>query len=104
MRKIQTNDEVIVIAGKDKGRRGKVLSVDTKLNKLIVANINVAKKHTRANPEAGDPGGIVEREMPIDQSNVAIYNHKTDKADKVAVRIENGKKQRVFKSTGEVIA
>lgn len=104
MRKIQKNDEVIVIAGKDKGRRGKVLSVDTSANKLLVANINVAKKHVRANPEIGEPGGIVEREMPIDQSNVAIYNHKTEKADRVGVRVEDGKKQRFFKSTGEAIA
>lgn len=104
MRKIQKGDEVIVLAGKDKGRTGKVVSVDPGLNKLIVENINVAKKHVRANPQVGEPGGIVDREMPIQASNVAIYNAKTEKADRVGFKVDGDKKVRVYKSTGDVIA
>lgn len=105
MRKIQKGDEVIVLTGKDKGRTGKVVSVDTGSNKLIVENINVAKKHVRANPQVGEPGGIVDREMPIQVSNVAIYNAKSEKADRVGFDVDgDGKKVRIYKSTGEVIA
>lgn len=104
MRKIQKGDEVIVLAGKDKGRTGKVVSVDPSSNKLIVENINVAKKHVRANPQVGEPGGIVDREMPIQTSNVAIYNAKTEKADRVGFKVDGDKKVRVYKSTGDVIA
>lgn len=104
MRKIQKGDEVIVLAGKDKGRTGKVVSVDTSSDKLIVENINVAKKHVKANPQVGEPGGIVDREMPIQASNVAIYNAKTEKADRVGFKVDGDKKVRVYKSTGEVIA
>lgn len=104
MRKIQKGDEVIVLAGKDKGRTGKVVSVDLGSNKLIVENINVAKKHVRANPQVGEPGGIVDREMPIQASNVAIYNAKTEKADRVGFKVDGDKKVRVYKSTGDVIA
>ena len=104
MRKIQTGDEVIVIAGKDKGRTGKVLAVDTGLDRVTVENINVAKKHTRPNPAVGEPGGIIEKEMSLDLSNVAIYNGKTQKADRVGVRVEDGKKIRFYKSTGDVVA
>lgn len=104
MRKIQKGDEVIVLAGKDKGRTGKVVSVDPSSNKLIVENINVAKKHVRANPQVGEPGGIVDREMPIQASNVAIYNAKTEKADRVGFKVDGDKKVRVYKSTGDVIA
>lgn len=104
MRKIRTGDQVVVIAGKDKGRTGKVVSVDTVLDKVIVENVNVAKKHTRPNPAVGEPGGIVEKEMPLDISNVAIFNPKTEKADRVGVRVEDGKKVRFYKSTGDVVA
>ncbi len=104
MQKIQTGDEVIVIAGKDKGRTGKVLSVDTESSRVIVENINVAKKHTKPNPAVGEPGGIVEKEMSLDNSNVAIYNTKTQKADRVGIRVDDGKKVRFYKSSGDVVA
>ena len=104
MRKIQTGDEVIVIAGKDKGRTGKILSVITESDRVIVENINIAKKHTKPNPAAGEPGGIIEKEMSLDVSNVAIYNAKTQKADRVGVRVEDGKKVRFYKSSGDAVA
>ncbi|MGM0564340.1 MAG: 50S ribosomal protein L24 [Pseudomonadota bacterium] len=104
MRKIQTDDQVIVIAGKDKGRKGKVLSVNTALDKVTVENVNMVKKHVRPNPQVGEPGGIIEKEMPLDVSNVAIYNAKEDKADRVGIRVEDGKKVRYYKSSGDVVA
>ncbi len=102
MRKIRSKDEVIVIAGRDKGRRGEVLSVRAD-GRLVVAGVNVAKKHQRGNPNAGQPGGIVDKEVPIQASNVAIYNDETGKADRVGFRIEDGKKVRFFKSTKKTI-
>ena len=102
MKKIKSKDEVIVITGRDKGRRGEVLSVRSD-GRLIVAGINVAKKHQRGNPNAGQPGGIVDKEMPIQASNVAPYNDETGKADRVGFRIEDGKKVRFFKSTKKTI-
>lgn len=91
MLKIKCDDEVIVLAGKDKGKRGKVRKlVDD--NRVIVAGINMVKKHTRPNPQAGIQGGIVEREAPIQVSNIAIFNPETSKADRVGFRIEDGKK------------
>ena len=102
MRKIRSKDEVIVIAGRDKGRRGEVLSVRAD-GRLIVAGVNIAKKHQRGNPNAGQPGGIVDKEAPIQASNVAIYNDETGKADRVGFRIEDGKKVRFFKSTQKTI-
>jgi len=102
MKKIKSKDEVIVIAGRDKGRRGEVLSVRPD-GRLIVAGVNVAKKHQRGNPNAGQPGGIVDKEMPIQASNVALYNDETGKADRVGFRIEDGKKVRFFKSTKKTI-
>jgi large subunit ribosomal protein L24 len=102
MNKIRKNDEVIVLTGKDKGRRGNVVRVMD--DKVIVENVNVAKRHTKANPNMGVAGGIVEKEMPIHISNVALVNPETDKADRVGVRIlEDGRKVRFFKSNGEVI-
>ena len=102
MRKIKSKDEVIVITGRDKGRRGEVLSVRPD-GRLVVAGVNVAKKHTRGNPNAGQPGGIVDKEIPIQASNVAIYNGETGKADRVGFRVEDGKKVRYFKSTKKTI-
>jgi large subunit ribosomal protein L24 len=102
MLKIKRDDEVIVLAGKDKGKRGKVRKVLTD-NRVIVAGVNMVKKHTRPNPQAGVAGGIVEREAPIQVSNVAIFNPENNKADRVGFRVEEGKKVRFFKSTGEVI-
>lgn len=103
MKKIKRDDEVIVIAGKDKGQRGKVLkSLDD--GRVIVSGINMIKKHTKPNPMAGQPGGITEKEAPIQISNVAIYNPSSEKSDRVGFQIkEDGTKVRIFKSTKEVI-
>lgn len=103
MRKIKKNDDVIVIAGKDKGNRGSVLSVLDE--HVLVSGVNKVKKHQKPNPVKGVAGGIVEMEKPIHISNVAIYNAATKKADRVGVKsLEDGRKVRVFKSSGEVIA
>ena len=102
MFKIKRDDEVIVLAGKDKGRRGKVRKV-LKDNRLLVGGINMVKKHTRPNPQLGVQGGIVEKEAPIQASNVAIYNPSTEKADRVGFRVEGDRKIRVYKSSGEEI-
>ncbi len=103
MNKIKKNDDVIVIAGKDKGNRGSVLSVAE--NFVLVSGINKVKKHQKPNPVKGTTGGIVEIEMPIHISNIAIYNATAKKADRVGVKsLEDGRRVRVFKSSGEVIA
>jgi len=102
MRKIKRSDEVIVITGRDKGKRGEVLAVRPD-GRLLVAGVNVAKKHQRGNPNLGQPGGIVDKEAPIQASNVAIYNDETGKADRVGFRIDDGKKVRYFKSTKKPI-
>ena len=103
MNKILKGDEVIVIAGRDKGKRGKVaLRADD--SHLVVDGINLVKKHTKPNPMKGTTGGIVEKSMPIHQSNVAIFNAATGKADRVGIKLlADGKKVRVFKSSGEEI-
>lgn len=102
MRKIKRDDQVVVIAGKDKGKRGKVISVLAD-ERVVVAGVNIIKKHTKPNPNAGVQGGIVEREAPVHVSNVAIVNPETQKADRVGFKLENGKKLRVFKSTQKSI-
>ncbi len=103
MRKIRRDDEVIVIAGKDKGKRGKVMKVTTD-DRFVVSGINMVKKHQKPNPMLGQPGGIVEKEAPIAASNVAIFNAATGKGDRVGFKIlEDGTKVRYFKSNGEVI-
>jgi len=100
MNKIRKGDEVIVLAGKDKGKRGRVvLRKDDE--HLVVEGINLVKKHTKPNPMKGATGGIVEKAMPIHQSNVAIYNAATGKADRVGIKTDGGKRSRVFKSSGE---
>lgn len=104
MNRIRKGDEIVVLAGKDKGKRGIVLRMMKDEDKLIVENINMAKRHTRGNPLQGKPGGIVEKEMPIHISNVAIWNPVTSKADRVGFRnLEDGRKVRFFKSNDEVI-
>jgi large subunit ribosomal protein L24 len=102
MQKIKQGDEVIVQVGKDRGKQGKVIRV-LENNKLIVAGINTAKKHQKGNPNLGVSGGITEKDMPIDISNVALYNPKTKKADRVGFRFDDGKKVRFFKSTNDVV-
>lgn len=103
MRKIKRDDEVIVLTGRDKGKRGKVAKVVDE-SRVVVGGVNIVKKHQKPNPQANVQGGIVEKEAPIQVSNVAIYNAATNKADRVGFKIlEDGTKVRVFKSTGEVI-
>ena len=102
MLKIKRDDEVIVIAGKDKGKRGSVRQVLDN-GRLIVAGVNMVKKHVKANPNRGTQGGIVEQEAALHASNVAIWNPKTQKADRVGFRFEDGKKVRFFKSNGEAL-
>ncbi|MCY4564170.1 MAG: 50S ribosomal protein L24 [Gammaproteobacteria bacterium] len=102
MRKIRKEDEVIVIAGRDKGRRGEVLEVLGD-GRLLVSGIHLLKKHQRANPNIGQQGGIIEREGPIQASNVAIWNDAEERADRVGFRFEDGRKIRFFKSTGTAV-
>jgi len=103
MNKIRKGDEVIVIAGRDKGKRGKVTSrVDD--SRVVVEGVNIVKKHTKPNPLKGVTGGIVEKTMSIHQSNVAVFNTATGKADRVGVKVlEDGRRVRVYKSSGEEI-
>ena len=102
MMKIKQNDEVIVIAGKDKGSVGTVTKVLGA--RVIVEGYNLAKKHIRPNPQDGIQGGIEEKEMPMSVSNVAIYNPTTKKADRIGVRVnDEGVKERFFKSNGEAV-
>ena len=102
MNKIRKGDEVIVLAGRDKGKRGKVVLRKDE-DHVVVEGINLVKKHTKPNPRKGATGGIVEKSMPIHQSNVAIFNPATGKADRVGIKIEGEKRSRVFKSSGEEI-
>jgi large subunit ribosomal protein L24 len=103
MKKIKRDDEVIVTTGKDKGKRGKVLKVQDD-GRMVVSGINMIKKHTKPNPMLGTPGGIVEKEAPIQASNVAIFNPQTGEADRVGFQIkEDGTKQRIFRSTQEAV-
>ena len=102
MLKIKRDDEIIVIAGKDKGKRGSVQQVLDN-GRLIVAGVNMVKNHVKANPNRGTQGGIVEQEASLNASNVAIWNPKTQKADRVGFRFEDGKKVRFFKSNGETL-
>jgi large subunit ribosomal protein L24 len=103
MKRLKKGDDVIVIAGKDKGRRGTVLKVLAE-DRVLVENVNMVKKHTRPNPNKGEPGGIVEKEAPLDASNVMLYNPRSKKGDRVGIRtLEDGRKVRFFKSDNEVV-
>ncbi|MBM4197847.1 MAG: 50S ribosomal protein L24 [Gammaproteobacteria bacterium] len=102
MKNIRKGDEVIVISGKDKGRRGTVLSVDGE--QVVVENVNVVKKHQKPNPQRNVAGGIIEREMPLHLSKVMLFNTVTKKGDRVGVKaLEDGRRVRVFKSSNEVV-
>jgi len=103
MNKIRKGDQVIVLTGRDKGKRGTVTQrVDA--DRIVVEGVNVAKKHVKPNPVKGTTGGVVDKTMPIHQSNVAIFNAATGKADRVGIKVlEDGKKLRVYKSSGEEI-
>jgi large subunit ribosomal protein L24 len=103
MRKIKTGDEIVVITGKDTGRRGTVLRVFND-ERVLVEGINMVKKHQKPNPQAGMQGGIIDKEMPIEQSNVMLYNPQTKKGDRVGIKfLEDGRKVRYFKSNNEVV-
>lgn len=103
MRKIKRSDEVVVITGRDKGKRGTVNRVMSD-GRLIVSGIQMIKKHQKPNPQLGVAGGIIEKEAPIQSSNVAIYNPATKSADRVGFKVlEDGRKIRVFKSNGEAV-
>ncbi|NRB77764.1 MAG: 50S ribosomal protein L24 [Saccharospirillaceae bacterium] len=107
MKKLRSGDEVVVIAGRDKGKTGKIVKViagDRKGDRLVVKGINIVKRHTKPNPQAEQPGGIIEKEAAIAVSNVAIFNPETGKGDRVGFLIqEDGVKVRVFKSNQKVI-
>ena len=102
MQKIKKDDQVIVMTGKDKGKTGVVISL-LDGGRLYVSGVNMIKRHTKANPQMGQPGGIIEKEAPIQAANIAIYNAATNKADRVGIKVEDGSKIRVFKSNGEAI-
>jgi large subunit ribosomal protein L24 len=103
MNRIRKGDEVVVIAGKDKGRRGSVLRVYPD-GRVVVENVNITKKHQRPNPAAQVPGGIIEREAPLDPSNVMPFNPATEKGDRIGIRtLEDGRRVRYFKSNNEVL-
>lgn len=102
MNKIKVGDDVMVIAGKDKNKRGTVLKMDGE--RVVVENVNMAKKHQKPNPQRGVPGGIVDKEMPLHVSNIGVYNPTRGRADRIGFKaLEDGKKVRIFKSDGEVV-
>ena len=102
MNRIRKGDQVVVIAGKDKGKKGDVVRVAG--DKVVVSNINVIKRHTKPNPQAGQAGGVIEREAPIHISNVMLFNPASGKGERVAFKVlEDGRKLRVFRSSGEAV-
>ena len=102
MSKIRKGDDVVVLSGRDKGKRGTVLQI-IENKRILVDNVNVIKKHVKPNPNRGETGGIIEKEAPIQISNVALFNPNSNKADRVGYKVlEDGRKVRVFKSDGEV--
>ena len=104
IRRIRKGDEIVVLTGRNRGARGKVLSVDAGNGQVVVEGVNVVKRHTRPNPQKGTTGGIIEKEKPIHVSNVALFNPVAGKGDRVGVKtLEDGRKVRMFKSTGEVV-
>lgn len=104
MQKIKKGDDVIVITGKDKGKRGTVSRVMLDVDRVLIDGINMVKKHQKPNPAAGAPGGIIDKEMPMAISNIALFNAATGKADRIGIKqLEDGRKVRFFKSNGEVL-
>ncbi|MGN6112148.1 MAG: 50S ribosomal protein L24 [Luteimonas sp.] len=102
MNRIKKGDHVVVTAGKDKGKRGDVVSVAG--DKVVVSNVNLVKRHTKPNPQASQPGGVIEREAPIHVSNVMLFNPATGKGERIGTKVlEDGRKLRVFRSSGEAI-
>ena len=103
MQRIKKGDDVVVIAGRDKGKRGSVLRVMPD-GRLVVSDVNMVKRHTKPNPNRGVPGGIIDKEMPIHPSNIMLFNPQTSKGDRVGFKtLEDGRKVRYFKSTDEVV-
>jgi large subunit ribosomal protein L24 len=104
MNRIKKGDEVVVIAGKDRGKRGTVLKIINDIDAVVVENVNMSKRHTKGNPMQGTAGGIVEKEMPIHMSNIAIWNPVLNQPDRLGIRkLEDGKKVRFFKKNNEVV-
>ena len=103
MNRLKKGDDVIVVAGKDKGRRGVVKSLTNGGSLVLVEGINIVKKHVKPNPNKGVDGGVVEKELPVDASNIAIFNPSTEKADRVGYKFIDEKKVRYFKSNGELV-
>ena len=103
MNRLKKGDDVIVVAGKDKGRRGVVKTFAKGGSLVLVEGINIVKKHVKPNPNKGIDGGVVEKELPVDASNVAVFNPTTKKADKLGYKIVDDKKVRYFKSNGELV-
>ena len=102
MNRIKKGDHVVVTAGKDKGKRGDVVSVAG--DKVVVSNVNLVKRHTKPNPQANQPGGVIEREAPIHVSNVMLFNPATGEGERIGTKVlEDGRKLRVFRSSGEAI-
>ena len=102
MRKIKKGDQVVVLAGKDKGKQTTVLRVLG--DRVVLENVNMVKKHAKANPAKGEPGGILDKEMPMHVSNVALFNPTTGRADRVGIKtLEDGRKVRYYKANGEVV-
>ena len=102
MNRIRKGDRVIVTTGKDKGKQGEVVRVLGE--KVVVSNVNVVKRHTKPNPQAGQPGGVVEREAPIHASNVMLFNPASGKGERIGFKVlEDGRKLRVFRSSGEAL-
>lgn len=102
MNRIRKGDQVVVITGKDKGKQGEVVRVLG--DKVVVSNVNVVKRHTKPNPQAGQPGGVIEREAPIHVSNVMLFNPASGKGERIAFKVlEDGRKIRVFRSSGEAV-
>ena len=102
MNRIKKGDQVIVTAGKDKGKKGDVVRVLG--DKVVVSNINIIKRHTKPNPQASQPGGVIEREAPIHISNVMLFNPATGKGERIGFKVlEDGRKLRVFRSSGEAV-
>ena len=103
MNKIRTGDQVIVIAGKDKGKQGSITKILSN-GRCYVSGVQIVKRHTKPNPNAGIAGGVVEKEASIDMSNISIFNSSTKKADKVSIKsLEDGTKVRIFRSSGKEI-
>ncbi len=102
MNRIKKGDRVIVVAGKDKGKQGEVVSVNG--DRVVVSNINIVKRHTKPNPQAGQAGGVIEREAPIHVSNVMLFNPASGKGERIGIKkLEDGRKLRVFRSSGEAV-